>query len=253
MSSARPDSWMPLYWGDYLRDTGHLGAAEHGAYLLLIGHYWTTGAPLPDDDTLLARIARMQPKEWKRARPVVVAFFQRDGNTLRQKRIDTELSRWQQIRDAKSNAGRASAAARAQQRANTCSTDDATNTPTKSNPLPLPSPSSGSKEPSERGARERAPTPPVSAVNGSVRRSTKLPENFEVPADWIAEAERKRRDLGMPSANLAAEAVLFVNHHTSKPEASLSFDWRKNWINWALKARSAPPDTGRQRREVAPL
>lgn len=84
---ARP--WMPLYIADYRADTSHLDAAEHGAYLLLIMHYWTTGG-LPGDDRQLARIACMTAAEWRRARPTIAAFF---DPGWRHKRIDRELAR----------------------------------------------------------------------------------------------------------------------------------------------------------------
>ena len=65
---SRP--WMPFYTADYRADTAHLGALEHGIYLLLIMHYWQTGS-LPDDDAQLARIASATPTEWRRCKPVV--------------------------------------------------------------------------------------------------------------------------------------------------------------------------------------
>jgi uncharacterized protein YdaU (DUF1376 family) len=85
--SNRP--WMPLYIADYRADTAHLSAAQHGAYLLLIMHYWTTGG-LPVDDAPLARIAGMAPSEWKKNRPTVAAFFSSDW---KHKRIDDELAK----------------------------------------------------------------------------------------------------------------------------------------------------------------
>jgi uncharacterized protein YdaU (DUF1376 family) len=66
---------MSLHIGDYRKDTGHLRAAGHGAYLLLIMHYWATGG-LPDDDRQLATIACMSTKEWKHWGPIVRAFFE---------------------------------------------------------------------------------------------------------------------------------------------------------------------------------
>jgi uncharacterized protein YdaU (DUF1376 family) len=96
---ARP--WMPLYVADYLADTAHLTAAESGAYLHLIMHYWLNNG-LPDDDKKLARIARMTDKEWRAAKTTIAEFFH-DG--WRHGRIDAELAE----AASKSDAARSSA------------------------------------------------------------------------------------------------------------------------------------------------
>lgn len=80
--------FMPLWIGDYLKDTGHLCAAEHGAYLLLIMHYWQTGS-LPTEDRHLAMIARMEAKEWKKYKPTIAAFF---DDQWHHKRVNKELA-----------------------------------------------------------------------------------------------------------------------------------------------------------------
>lgn len=113
MSGPRPDIWMPFYWGDYLRDTGHLAAQEHGAYLLLIGHYWTTKSPLPDDDRKLARIARVSGREWAKIRDTISDFFFVESGCWKHKRVEHEIEKCQARIDAASRAGKASAAQRA--------------------------------------------------------------------------------------------------------------------------------------------
>jgi len=112
MGAARPDTWMPLYWGDYLRDTGRLTTEGHGAYLLLIADYWTSGRPLPDDDAQLAAIARLRPARWRRLRPVLEHFFEVGGGAWRHKRIDRELARARLLVAERSAAGKAGARAR---------------------------------------------------------------------------------------------------------------------------------------------
>jgi uncharacterized protein YdaU (DUF1376 family) len=103
---------MPLYVADYLADTAHLSAAQSGAYLHLIMHYWQTGG-LPNDDRVLARIAKMSATEWRGARSIVQALFQ-DG--WKHGRIDFELSEADRISKAGRAGGKASAAARRQQK-----------------------------------------------------------------------------------------------------------------------------------------
>jgi uncharacterized protein YdaU (DUF1376 family) len=236
MSTARPDTWMPLYWGDYLRDTGHLGAAEHGAYLLLIGHYWTTGKPLPDDDVLLGRIARMTPKLWKAARHIIAPFFQLVENEWRHKRITQELAKWERLIEAKSNAGQASAAARAQrkeqQTVNTRSTDVATEPPTKFNPSPSPSPPSEPKGSS--GETAQAPPRP---------RASRLAE------DWFPnDADRAFAiELGLLPAMVAIEADKFADYWRAKPgTGGTKLDWSATWRNWCRRALETGPKTFQQ-------
>ncbi len=85
-------TWMPLYWGDYAKDTAHLSAAHHGAYLMLIKHYWVTAQPLPDDDTQLSRIACADGlSHWRKLRKVVEKFFEISGGLWRHARVDREL------------------------------------------------------------------------------------------------------------------------------------------------------------------
>lgn len=85
--------WMPLYVGDYLADTGHLSTCEHGAYLLLLMHYWRNG-PLPDNDKQLAAIARLSRKEWvSDIGPTVRRFFENLDGYLHQKRADIERAK----------------------------------------------------------------------------------------------------------------------------------------------------------------
>lgn len=100
--------WMPLYVADYLGDTGHLSTVEHGAYLLLMMHYWQHGA-LPNDDRKLARICRMTPDEWADIRDTIAEFF--DPGWVH-KRIDAELEKAEDVISKRRAAGKAGASAR---------------------------------------------------------------------------------------------------------------------------------------------
>lgn len=84
-----PRPWMPFYVGDYIADTGHLSTVQHGAYVLLILHYWIKGS-LPDNDQQLAKITRMRIEDWRRHRTVLEAFFLPGW---KHKRIEAELRR----------------------------------------------------------------------------------------------------------------------------------------------------------------
>lgn len=85
--SERP--WMPLNVDDYMADTLHLSAAEHGAYLLLIMRYWKDGG-LPDDDRMVQRFSRLSNEQWAESRDVLASFFEPGW---KHKRIDAEIEK----------------------------------------------------------------------------------------------------------------------------------------------------------------
>lgn len=109
----KPDAWMPLYIGDWDSGTRHLDCEHDGAYGRLVRHYWKNG-PLPDNDAMLARIVGMEPRRWRKVRPVLAAFFTVSDAIWRHKRVDEELVRWAEKRrraiERASAGGRAKAA-----------------------------------------------------------------------------------------------------------------------------------------------
>jgi uncharacterized protein YdaU (DUF1376 family) len=149
---------MPLYIADYLGDTQHLSTIEHGAYMLLIMHYWQQEC-LPNDEGRLARIARMTAKEWSNARATLVALF--DGD-WKHGRIDAEIAltdeKYEKRAGAGHKGGKASALARKKAKLEAEAKQKASNAPAKSNhlhPQPVDSEASASGAAAPPDARTR--------------------------------------------------------------------------------------------------
>jgi len=96
--------YMKLYIGDYLGDTQHLSALEHGVYILLIMAYWQNGGPLENDPKVLRRITRTTPREFQKASKNVLKMFQVKDSMLVHKRVDSELAKKEQVSMAARNA-----------------------------------------------------------------------------------------------------------------------------------------------------
>jgi uncharacterized protein YdaU (DUF1376 family) len=114
---TKPDSFMPFFIADYLGDTMHLTTLQHGAYLLLLFHYWRTQGPLPSDPYQLAAIAKLPYRDWLSMQGVIGPFFIADGSLWRHKRCDHELAKALGKYGKRVAASEAAAAARAEKKA----------------------------------------------------------------------------------------------------------------------------------------
>jgi len=206
---------MPLYVADYLADTGHLGAAEHGAYLLLIMHYWANGG-LPDDDRKLARIARMDASEWADARETIGQFFS-DG--WRHERIEKHLAEANAAYERRAEAGRKGGLSKAKAENEHCSSN-ASALPKQSEPEPDISSSLRSED-----STLRYPTPAPRKASRAKPRTALSEGQLPQPADVEA---AKRAGLDKPA--FIEQWQKFRDYHRAK--GSLMADWSAAWRTW---------------------
>lgn len=86
---AKVDIHMPIFIGDYLRDTGDLTTEEHGAYFLLLMAMWTARGSLP-----LARLylfAKVPAERWDGVWATLERFFDVEDGRVGQRRLSREL------------------------------------------------------------------------------------------------------------------------------------------------------------------
>jgi uncharacterized protein YdaU (DUF1376 family) len=208
---------MPIHIGDYKRDTGHLRAAEHGAYLLLLFHHWSTGS-LPDDDRQLSAIACMTPAEWRKAKPIISKFF---GQGWRHGRVEKDLASAIESYEKRAKAGAEGGKAKAKAKQ---SSSIATAGPEQ--PLTF---NQGTKEEISSLRSESAR-----------KRGARLPEDWAPnAADW-REATEKLGEHGS-----VFELKKFRDHwKAAAGQRGVKLDWDATWRNWIRNARGVTNGNG---------
>ena len=234
--------YMQLYVADYLADTMHLNAEEHGAYLMLLMNYWQRGKPLPDDDRKLAMISRTDADSWLNIRSTLVDFFKIVDGEWHHCRVETELEKVRSKSVAAKKAGQASAIAKkkekeAKERArqapenkgkspalNERSTDveqtlNHTDTDTDTEPPP----------PSGVG-----PQGAVALVEKPKRKPAK--RSAQLSDDWKPQpqATAPLALIGWESARIGFEVDKFRDH--AKATGRTAKDWDAAFRNWVRKA-----------------
>ncbi len=155
--------YMQLYVADYLADTAHLSAVEHGAYLLLMFNYWQRGESFKakDEQTLnkrLASVARLSNDEWENVCETLAEFFETSENEWLHPRIERDLKAVNAKSEKAKAAGKASAARRSSERPTSVErTLNHTDTDTDENIKEPPIPPSGGLAGPEASEKKKQP------------------------------------------------------------------------------------------------
>lgn len=232
MMPKSTDAWMPLYWGDYLRDTPHLTTTQHGAYLLLIGAYWSHG-PLPDDPTALASITRLSESEWQRHRQTLSKFFSIADGMWHHKRIDTERAKAIKLKEVRSKAGLSGAAMRwptsnRMANASVCH-EVATSFAMTPSPSPSPSPLQDTKNQESRTGQHAE-----KHVVQTRRKACRLDPSWKPAEAGIAFATKRGLD---PVEQLAA-----FHDWAAGSAKAVKLDWDASWRQWCRSPYQQQPN-----------
>lgn len=215
---SKPDTWMPLYIGDYMADTMHLSTEQHGAYLLLLLTAWNRAGRLPNDEAQLSLICRADKRSWARIRSAVMPFFTIDGESIVQSRLLAEYEKATKNHEKQQANGRKGGRPQGTQNKPTGFNSD---TPMgKPNETPSPSPNTKSKA---KPAQDKpAPFNPLLIP---------LPECVSVSkwAEWLG--YRRSRRLQTPEATATKQLEFLMQCHArgQPPDAVIDASITNGW------------------------
>lgn len=236
--------------GDYAQATMHLSLIEDAVYSRLLRRYYAEEAPLVNDMAQLCRWVGARSDEEKDAVEVVVnEFFVLHDGYWHNKRADREIDAYQakSIKASESAAKRWHSNKSPKEDAHKCERN-ANAMPTHSEPNANQEPRTNNQEPIKEKEKEKNPdaSPPAQPApkksTGAKVTGTRLPENFQVPDDWIDWATDERPDI--PPADMRTVAESFVDYWAAKAGAAArKVDWQATWRNWVRnqKRYSSPP------------
>jgi len=163
------NAWYAHYPGDYGRDTAHLSLVQHGAYRLLLDHYYATSAALPHDVAALYRICRAFKQSEQDAIDYVVSkFFELNDDGYHNARADVEIVKRKEHHERLSTGARKTNEKRWGNRPATC--------PALASPQPQP----------HKEKRKSAAAPPADARYGPFLEFAKasFETKHKLPPTW---------------------------------------------------------------------
>lgn len=219
---------LPLFTDAFIADTTHLSAQQTGAYLLLLMAAWRSpDCKLPDDDKILARFARMNPRQWAQNKSLVMSFWRQDAmQKWYQARLLDEHAFAVAIRTRNVAAGKASALKRHETR----STTVATEAQQDGNPLTL-----------TLNQVKKDTTYPKKEPATPAARGQRLKVYLDEVGEDAAGCELglwAMQELGLDLATINTEMAKFCDYWNATPgQKGVKLDWPATWRNWCRSAK----------------
>lgn len=202
--------------GDYASHTRHLSWVEDLAYRRLLDLYYLHERPLNDCSATVARLIGLSHHQ-NEVEAVLNEFFHLTDVGYVNHRADKEIAHYHAKSEQAARAGKASA----QRRFNARSTDVQPN----NNQEPITNKQEPKKERAQRG--------------------TRLPQDFQLPSDWIEFCNEHRPDL-VPREVFAG----FKDYWIAQPgQKAVKADWTATWRNW-IRRQQAPLKTSQERNKT---
>lgn len=240
-------AFLPLYTGDYLRDTQHLSMSEHGSFLKLLMYCWDQKGPAPLDERRLMGICNARSTdEIEAMRRVLSEFFIAMDDGHYNRRMQLEIERSASISAARSVAGKLGYEAKAKLLLSK-SQASAKQVPLPPPPQPSPPPPPHPPQTPDPANQIGAPNPvgsphsvgkEITPVERVVARASRLALRT-LPEEWEAWCIEKRADLKPTEV-----WERFRDYWTAVPGAKgRKLDWEATWRNWC---RNEKPGAAQQ-------
>ncbi|MFM7012042.1 MAG: YdaU family protein [Betaproteobacteria bacterium] len=251
--------YMPLYTGDYLRDTQHLSCSEHGIYLKFMMHCWDQKGPVPLDERKQCGICNARSgDEVEAMRRVLQEFFTRMDDGYYNKRMAEEIAKAEGLSLSRSNSGKLGAVNSARSKARSASSASAEQLLNKSlasaeqelgksrktidhNPIldHTPNPSTNTDIVNNTGclvaAEKTTPQPKAEKLS----KRTRYAREDEIPDSW---REFAVQECDGTKAMIDADRVYerFCDYWAGNGE--VKSNWFATWRNWVRREIDQMPN-----------
>lgn len=217
--------------GDFNSATRHMNRLERSIYRDLLDLYYDTEKSLPlDKEWICRKVIAHSIDESTAVEQVLNEFFTKTPVGWYHERCEDEISSYQTNNSQKSQAGKASAAAKAlrkQQALNGNSTAVATDVEQTNNGT------STNHEPKTINLKPLN----INQDKEKKQRGSRLPIDFVLHDDWIAFCQQERPDL-----NVHKTFDAFKDYWIAAPKG-IKLDWFATWRNWIRNQSVAKQST----------